>query len=187
MKKNIILLIFVLSQNFIYGQVLISKNEINIFKGDSLIWLDKYKTLLLCPKNNKRESLFSITTKYTFSLDTIKFGVIESKDESLLGSSQLLFDSDYLSFIDLDIMGSYLHVFKRHKKHFWNKGEWIEDAALSLPPLKSRLSGFHMDMNVNIVERAYLIDIFTVKVIYTNGNEDTYYYDAKLFVFDKKN
>ena len=186
MKKILFLLFFILFVNVGYSQITISRREFSVTRGDTLVWLDTFKSLILCHNKGKRESLFSIKTEHKFNVDTLKFRV--SKSDVSLEKSGLLVNanSSYFSFIDIDIMGSYLHIFKKHKKGLFHKEKWQEEAAIVLPPLKSRLSGFHVDSNVNILGTAYLLDIFTAKVICTNGNIFTYTYDEKSKEFNKK-
>ena len=150
------------------------------------MWLNEYKSLILSNKA-QRKTLFSIKTRYNFKVDTLQFVISESKNTLDKNGLTVCSNASYFSFIDLDIMDSYLHIFSKHKKTIFSKSDWKEEAALVFPPLKSRLSGFNNDPNVNITERAYLLDVFTLKVIYTNGKEETYTYDEKSKAFNKSN
>ena len=183
MKRLITLLVCILLNNFAYAQIHVPKNEVHISKKDTLVWVDTYKSLIFCHDKGKRESIYSVKTEYTFNIDTFQFVVEESKNDNL----KPFINSAYFSFVDLDIFGCYLHIYKKEKKTIFSKTKWEHKSSFLLPPLKSGLSGFLKDAKVNIVERISLLDVFTAKVIYTNGKEETYTYDEKSKAFNKSN
>ena len=187
MKKNIILFCFIIVRTLCYCQVVIPQSEVSIFKKDTLVWVEKYKSLLLCHHKGKRECILSVKTKYVFKIDTIQLAIIEDdKNLGNMGNTRVILNSEYCSFVDLDPFNCYFYIFKRHKKNFFTQSRWEELATMVLAPVKSGLSGRVNSPNVDIIDKFFLNDVFTSFSIYTNGKEETHFYDEKLKAFIKK-
>jgi hypothetical protein len=188
MKSIIISLMLIMAiSHTSFCQIPIPKEEVSIYKNDTLVWIAPYKSLLLCHFKGKRERLLWIHTKYTFEIDTIQFIIKEdAKNSEELNKPRLILNSEYCSFIDLDPHNCYFYIFKRYKKNIFVKAYWDELATMILPPIRSGLSGRLNNPDVDITDKVFLKNVFTSFSTYTNGKSETHSYSEKLNTFTIK-
>lgn len=186
MKNIIVSLILIMAiSNNIFCQITVPKCDISIVKSDSIAWIEKYNTLIICPSTGKRESIIVGQSKSSINLGTLTFKITDSKDLLSGEVSRVYLSSRYVAFIDFDSPFSCSFcIFKKHRKSLFSKKYWKEiTPPLILPPIESLLFGPYSSPNLNIINKISFVDVFSIKVYYTNGKSESFTFNPKTQTF----
>ncbi len=181
MKNSLIclMLIMVISSK-VLGQIEVPQCHISIVNSDSIVWVEKCKTVVICHSTGKRESIALGKSNSSVNLNTTQFKITESKGLISGEVHRVYLSSRYFSFVSIDALNSSFHIFKKRRNTPFSKKYWEEiTPPLILPPTQSLLFGPYSDVSLNIINKISFIDVFAIKVYYTNGKSESFTFDSK--------